>query len=141
MKKKILFWLFILTIREWLLVFLAICNSFWSIYFFPYGFVRALYFKDTDGLAVQWLGLCTFTAEGMGLTPGQGIKIPQATWYGQKWKQNKKMTDVVPTLCYSFPHLLFSLNVCMSFGVLSYCLFGSYYYFLLCVFVCLSRWW
>ena len=26
---------------------------------------------------VQWLGLCAFTAEGSGLIPGQGTKIPQ----------------------------------------------------------------
>ena len=31
-------------------------------------------------LVVQWLGLCTFTTEGAGLIPGQGTKIPQATW-------------------------------------------------------------
>ena len=28
-------------------------------------------------LVVQWLGLCTFSAEGQGLIPGGGIKIPQ----------------------------------------------------------------
>ena len=31
-----------------------------------------------DSLVVQWLGLCAFTAEGQGLTPGWGTKIPQA---------------------------------------------------------------
>ena len=30
-----------------------------------------------NSLAVQWLGLCAFTAEGPGLIPGWGIKIPQ----------------------------------------------------------------
>ena len=29
-------------------------------------------------LAAQWLGLHTFTAEGVGSVPGQGTKIPQA---------------------------------------------------------------
>ena len=29
-------------------------------------------------MAVQWLGLCAFTAEGLGSIPGQGTKIPQA---------------------------------------------------------------
>ncbi len=29
-------------------------------------------------LAVQWLGLCAFTAEGLGSIPGQGTKTPQA---------------------------------------------------------------
>ena len=35
--------------------------------------------KGTDGnsLAVLWLGLHTFTAEGMGSIPGRGTKIPQ----------------------------------------------------------------
>ena len=28
--------------------------------------------------AVQWLGLFTFTAEGLGSIPDQGTKIPQA---------------------------------------------------------------
>ena len=35
-------------------------------------------------LAVQWLGLCAFTVEGMGLIPGWGIKIPQALWCSPK---------------------------------------------------------
>ena len=37
--------------------------------------------KITDGgnsLAVQWLGLLSFTAEGQGSIPGWGTKIPQA---------------------------------------------------------------
>ena len=33
-------------------------------------------------LAVQWLGLHTFTAKGIGSVPGQGIKIPQASYCG-----------------------------------------------------------
>ena len=35
-------------------------------------------------LAVQWLGLCAFTAKGPSSIPGHGTKIPQATWSGQK---------------------------------------------------------
>ena len=31
-----------------------------------------------NSLAVQWLGLHTFTAEGRGSVPGWGTKIPQA---------------------------------------------------------------
>ena len=27
---------------------------------------------------VQWLGLCTFTAEGLGSIPGRGTKFPRA---------------------------------------------------------------
>ena len=39
---------------------------------------------------VQWLGLCTFTAEGMGSISGQGTKTPQATWPKQQQKQKKQ---------------------------------------------------
>ena len=44
--------------------------------------------KMGNSLAVQWLGFCTFTAEGMGSIPGKGIKIPQ--WQGQKYVLNGK---------------------------------------------------
>ena len=44
-----------------------------------------------NSLVVQWLGLRTFTAEGAGSIPGQGIKIPQAVWHGQKKK--KKLVE------------------------------------------------
>ena len=37
-----------------------------------------------NSLAVQRLGLLAFTAEGAGLIPGRGTKIPQAAWHGQK---------------------------------------------------------
>ena len=37
--------------------------------------------------AVQWFGLHAFTAEGLGSSPGRGIKIPKATWHGQKKKK------------------------------------------------------
>ena len=36
-----------------------------------------------NSLVVQWLGLCTFTAEGLGSIPGQGTKIPQARQHSQ----------------------------------------------------------
>ena len=39
-------------------------------------------------LVVQWLGLHASTAGGPGLIPGQGNKIPQARWCGQKKKKN-----------------------------------------------------
>ena len=38
-----------------------------------------------NSLAVQWLGLCAFTAEGSGLIPGWGTKIPQAMQHRQKF--------------------------------------------------------
>ena len=40
-----------------------------------------------NSLAVQWLGLCALTAEGLGSIPGRGTKTPQATWRGQKKTQ------------------------------------------------------
>ena len=35
---------------------------------------------------VQWLGLRTLTAAGLGLIPAQGIKIPQAMQCGDQKK-------------------------------------------------------
>ena len=37
-----------------------------------------------SALAVQWLGLGAFTAEGAGSLPEQDTKIPQATWPKEK---------------------------------------------------------
>ena len=37
---------------------------------------------------VQWLGVCAFTAKGLGLIPGHGTKIPQAT---KQKNKNKKI--------------------------------------------------
>ena len=39
---------------------------------------------------VQWLGLHASTAGGTGLMPGQGTKILQVTWQGQKKKKKKR---------------------------------------------------
>ena len=45
-------------------------------------------------LAVQWLGLCPSTAETPGLIPGQGTKIPQATWWcGPKTNKTNEKKD------------------------------------------------
>ena len=47
------------------------------------------YFKNIgNSLAVQWLGLCTLTAEGPGSIPGQGTKIPGGERHGQKTISN-----------------------------------------------------
>ena len=43
-------------------------------------------------LVVQRLGLGTFIAKGLGSIPGQGTKIPQDTWHGQKLKKKKKIS-------------------------------------------------
>ena len=37
-----------------------------------------------NSLAVQWLGLCAFTAKGPSSSSGWGTKIPQASRCGQK---------------------------------------------------------
>ena len=43
-------------------------------------------------MVVQRLGLGTFIAKGLGSIPGQGTKIPQDTWHGQKFKKKKKIS-------------------------------------------------
>ena len=42
--------------------------------------------KQGNSLAVQWLGLGTFTAVARGSVPGQETKIPQAVRHSQKKK-------------------------------------------------------
>ena len=44
--------------------------------------------EQENSLVVQWLGLCTFTDEDLGLIPGWGTKIPQAVWNNQKKKKS-----------------------------------------------------
>ena len=41
-------------------------------------------------LEVQWLGLCTFSTQGMGSIPGQGTKIPKAIKAKRKGKKGRK---------------------------------------------------
>ena len=57
-----------------------LCVLFISI-FKQLSFVVVLqkYWSMGNSLAVQWLRFYTFTAEGLGLIPGQGTEIPQAT--------------------------------------------------------------
>ena len=43
-------------------------------------------------LALQWLGLRAFTAEGMGSIPGRGTKVPHTSWRDQKKKKENKFT-------------------------------------------------
>ena len=51
--------------------------------------IQKQYFKGTS-LAVEWLTHHTSIARGMGSSPGQGTKIPQAMWCGQKEKEKKE---------------------------------------------------
>ena len=48
-------------------------------------------FKEGTSLAIQWLGLYTFTAKGLGSIPGRGTKIPQVVQDGQKKKEEKTL--------------------------------------------------
>lgn len=42
-------------------------------------------------LAVQWLRLCSSTAEGVGMIPGQGTKVPHAVQPAKK-REKKEAT-------------------------------------------------
>ena len=44
-----------------------------------------------NSLVVQWLGLCAFTAEGLGSIPGRRAEISQAVWCSRKKKNYKCM--------------------------------------------------
>lgn len=52
-------------------------------------------------LVVQLLGLHAFTAEGLGLIPSRGSKIPQTAWRGQNKNKTKikKKTLVYTSHC------------------------------------------
>ena len=48
--------------------------------------------KETQNgthLVVQWLRFCASNSGGTGSIPGQGAKIPHATWCGQNIEINK----------------------------------------------------
>ena len=47
-------------------------------------FFQLKLFVTWNSLLVQWLGLGIFHCLGPGSIPGWGIKIPKATWCGQK---------------------------------------------------------
>ena len=40
-----------------------------------------------NSLAVQWLGLCALTAQGVGSIPGWGTKILQTAWCGKRERE------------------------------------------------------
>ena len=46
-----------------------------------------------NSLVVQWLGLCAFTAEGLGSIPGRRAEISQAVWCSRKKKKKLQMHD------------------------------------------------
>ena len=55
--------------------------------------------------AVQWLGLCTFTAKGAGSIPGWGTKIPSLAVRPKKKKQ--KMTGIILKALHILANLVF----------------------------------
>ena len=48
--------------------------------------------KRGDSLAVQWLGLCTFTA--VGIFPDRETKILKVRWCGQKKREKNQDREV-----------------------------------------------
>ena len=67
-----------------LICLLAICVSFFDVFVQIFCSFKNVGFGNS--LAIQWLGLGAFTADGPGSIPGQGTKIPQAVRHGQKTK-------------------------------------------------------
>ena len=61
-------------------------------------------------LAVQWLGLSALTAQGPGLIPGRGTKIPQVGKCGQKKKKDTAHLQIQFLSFFSF----FSLSLSPS---------------------------
>ena len=43
-----------------------------------------------SSLAVQWLGLCAFTAEVLSSIPGRGTKILHASWCDKKKERDSR---------------------------------------------------
>ena len=43
-----------------------------------------------NSLVVQWLGVCSFTSEGLVQSLVRGTKIPQAKWLHQKNKKKRE---------------------------------------------------
>ena len=88
-------------------------------------------------LVVQWLSLRAPTAEGMGLNPGQGTKIPHAAWWSQKAGGGEwiRMIKSIPSSCWN---PCFSYPVCGS-SVISKELAVYIHFPLHCK--CQRRWW
>ena len=63
-------------------------SCFWTstTIFFLISAIKKIYIGTS--LVVQWLRLCTSTAGGAGLIPGQGTVIPSAVHCGQKKKKS-----------------------------------------------------
>ena len=58
---------------------------------------------------IQWLGLCSFTAEGMGSIPGLGTKILEAAQLQPKKKKKEKGVQSLPNDWISIDSIMASL--------------------------------
>ena len=67
--------------------------------------------KHGNFLAVQWLGLYAFTAEGPGSIPGWGTKIPQATRPKKRTKKKKREEKQENTIPFVPLDLLWTLHM------------------------------
>ena len=76
------------------------------------------YFLLGTFLVVQWLGLCTLTAEGPGSIPGQGTKILQAAQCDKKQNNNKQENNFSPFLfsCFSSTSLFLCWGICQLYS-------------------------
>ena len=72
-----------------------------------------MYISLGNSLAVQWLGLCTFTADGVSVIPSQGTKTPQDTRRSQKKIKKKKKKYIY---IYIYIYISQSFLVYSAFG-------------------------
>ena len=79
---------------------------------FPWQRITFLQLKTKQighSLAVQWLGLYAFTAEGPGSIPDRGTKIPQATQNKTNTNKQNPKTTVPYNFCFCFIYPFFFL--------------------------------
>ena len=74
-----------------------------------------------NSLAVQWLRLCTFTAEDLSSVSGCGTRIPQAEWHSQKKKKRISCTTAFTIRLISWTK---KLNISCLTSSLSCCWFS-----------------
>ena len=70
-----------------------------------------------SSLVVQWLGLHTSIARDTGSIPGQGTKIPQATWQKKKKKKSQAGQPTTwPPVCCSVQDIMSAPHVMSPFS-------------------------
>ena len=60
------------------------------------------------------VGMWAFTAMDLGLIPGWGANIPQATWYGKKKKTQKQKLMQQMFVLILYPATLLNLFICFN---------------------------